>query len=1017
MSMFRLKLLTAAALAWFAAGASAEDELVIYTFKDGAPAAGLSASLDGQVVETLTPNGSAVFDLAPGAHSVQLLENGSPVHSFRFNSAPGQKVDINVVLQTGAEPVVDVETYFDTESASERADAPLGSVTGRVIYEGLPLAAATVAVRGTGVTVQTDEQGIYRLELPRGVYPVDVSHPSLPTPRSEEVRVVSRVDINQNLLFAAAPGAVVEEFAGVEEVVITAAPRAAELEERTAVSIVDSIDIEQLARIGGSDVAASVVRVPSITLQSDKYVFIRGLGDRYITTTLNGSTLPSPDPSKRTVPLDLFPSNIVQQLDVKKTFIASMPGESTGGLLEINTRSFPSEAGGKLSVSLGFIPGLSGETVYADPIDGDWDAFGFDDGSREEDGLLPLISTALDFPDEYSENTRFELQQAGGLLIRENWDLDTETANPKGSLGANYGNVFSIGSGDAEFGYFAAANYSNGWSQRDEGISRSYTVSGALRDDFEFTEQTNVVDTSALLALGLNVGESTLGTNTIVSRTSESSVTLTEGFDGDSLQESYRYDIDWIERQFVAQQVLGEHQLGSLLAKWQVTGSQARRYAPDRREVRFDLAGSDGIYNLEVPSLLRRFDDLTDDNLDASTDWTYEFAPTDFGVSNISIGAQLIERERDADSASYGFNGGQTSVDDNAPNRLVSDVITVDNITGDPSTGYSFQDKTLPSDSYVADLSLYAGYLSYDLTFLESYQVIVGGRYESYQQTTDTFDVNSGDPVQSEIDEGIFLPALSLNWFYTSDQQLRLAASRTISRPDFKETSNAVFYDTEFDYRVRGNPNLQVSEATNFDLRWEKYWSGAESVSVAAFYKDLDSPIERVVQPASGTAGNSRTYRNAESGEIYGIELDGRREFGINDAFTRSVFVALNASLIESEVTLESGDTRKLQGQPEYTANLIFGYDDLPTNQEVTLLFNQNGESIQDVGVSGLPDVIEEPRLSVDLNYRYEHSDAFTFRVKAKNLLDSDVEFTQGGQTFQQYNRGVELEAGVDWNF
>jgi TonB-dependent receptor len=263
----------------------------------------------------------------------------------------------------------------------------------------------------------------------------------------------------------------------------------------------------------------------------------------------------------------------------------------------------------------------------------------------------------------------------------------------------------------------------------------------------------------------------------------------------------------------------------------------------------------------------------------------------------------------------------------------------------------------------------------------------------------------------------VFLPALSFNWFYTSDAQLRFSASRTVSRPDFKETSNAVFYDTEFDYRVRGNPFLEVSSATNLDLRWENYWSNTESVSVAGFFKDLESPIERVVQPASGTAGNSRTFQNAESGQIYGIEVDGRREFGINDAFTRSVFVALNASLIESEVSLATGETRALQGQPEYTANLILGYDDLPTRQEVTLLFNQNGESIQDVGVSGLPDVIEEPRLSVDLNYRYEHSDTVTFRVKTKNLLDSDVEFTQGGQTFQQYNRGVELEAGVDWTF
>jgi outer membrane receptor protein involved in Fe transport len=244
-----------------------------------------------------------------------------------------------------------------------------------------------------------------------------------------------------------------------------------------------------------------------------------------------------------------------------------------------------------------------------------------------------------------------------------------------------------------------------------------------------------------------------------------------------------------------------------------------------------------------------------------------------------------------------------------------------------------------------------------------------------------------------------------------------VSASRPGARPDFKEPSNATFYDREFDFRVRGNPLLKVSDVTNYDLRWERYFSGQESVSVALFRKDMDNPIERVVQPASGTAGNSRTFQNADSATISGIEIDARKDFALNASFTKSLYFAANASVIDSEVTLIGGASRALQGAPEYSFNLILGYDDISNGQELTLLFNQSGDTIVDVGVSGQPDIIEAPRLSIDLNYRFYISDTLTMRVKVEDLLDTEIEFTQGGRIFQKYNTGQKFQAGVDWNF
>jgi outer membrane receptor protein involved in Fe transport len=203
----------------------------------------------------------------------------------------------------------------------------------------------------------------------------------------------------------------------------------------------------------------------------------------------------------------------------------------------------------------------------------------------------------------------------------------------------------------------------------------------------------------------------------------------------------------------------------------------------------------------------------------------------------------------------------------------------------------------------------------------------------------------------------------------------------------------------------------------NADLRWEWYPNEEDSLSIALFYKDIDKPIERVVQLASGTAGNSRTFRNAESGELSGVEIEGRKEFLLSDDYSRSLFVSFNASVIESEVSLVNDDPRELQGQPEYTANLVIGYDDFSNGQQLTFLMNQNGASIADVGLSGAPDVYLEPRMEANLVYRWDISETATFKAKLDNIFNSEIEYTQGGQTFQSYEKSTKVSVSIDWDF
>ena len=1042
--------------------AKAADELFIQVLSAGVPVSDAEVVVDGVLEGRTSRDGSLLASITGvGSHTLSIdTDQGSA--TTRFTSGSGQLVDAIVRVDLGE---VFLDVYSQTEDIRDRKAAAEGTLNIQVTQGVGPATQQSIYIAGLGMSVQTDSQGEASITLPRGRYRAQVAE------QTANLRVVGGLTRAVSLTIDEEGEAIQVAAPDLEEVFVVATfdPAGLEVSERDTANIVDTIGVELLTRFADSDVAASVVRVPGISVQDDKYVFIRGLGGRYVSSTLNNATMPSTNPSKRTVPLDLFPSNFVSQLDINKTFLPYMPGESTGGNLVINTKTFPDDRILGLSLQGGYTTDLTGDTVFVDPLDGDFDAIGWDDGTRNEDPALSQISDFLSSGEAIDsqtgesflldEYTAGELRRAGALLIQDGFDPDFESAKPDAKVGLNFGNLFLLD--NSELGVYAAANYSNKWSKREDGERYTYESQGEVADNFLYRQYTNTIEANGLVSIGWNVGDSTLEWNTMASRVTESQLERSVGQEGDEFQALLRQTIQWEERQYLSTQVLGSHFLndaGSLFLEWQATVSQAERYAPDRREYDFTATQSatdpeglkaqysfqksndkqSSLFNgfiLEPGTIIRRYDDLTDDNADLSANLTWDVYDSGASFGQLKGGFQLIYRERESESATYGFNVNQVRDDLlRTSNLLVSDVVyTCDGsaagrpgcvpggqggISNSPNTGLVFVDKTLASDTYDAELEYNSAYLMYDHTFSSVWQVILGGRYETYEQTTDTFSLQGEQgAVQSVIDEDSFLPSLGVNWFISDSHQLRLALSQTVARPDFKEAANATFYDNEFNFRVRGNPFLEISDIISADLRWEWYISEVDSLSVALFYKDMDKPIERVVQAASGTAGNSRTFQNSDTAELYGIEADGSFEFAIGDGYNQSFFVSFNAAWIESEVTAENQEDRALQGQPEYTANLIFGYDNISAGHQLTVLLNQNGKSIADVGVSGQPDVFLEPRLDLNVVYRYEISDALTLRAKLENLLDDEVEYTQGGQVFQIYNRGPTIQVGLDWQF
>ncbi len=1039
----------------------AAEELFVHVLSTGAPVAGAEVALDGVILGQTSPNGSLLADInRDGAHAL-VIKTRQGATNARFTAAAGQMVDAVVQIDQG---VVSLDVYSRTEGIKDRKAAAEGTLKVRVTQGERPAKQQSIYIAGLGLSLQTDGAGEASVTLPRGHYRAQVAE------KTANLRVVGGLTRVVKLQIDDALEEMELASPALEEVFVVASfdPAGLEVSERDTANIVDTIGVELLARFADSDVAASVVRVPGISVQDDKYLFIRGLGGRYVSATLNNATMPSTNPSKRTVPLDLFPSNFVSQLDIQKTFLTPMPGESTGGNLVINTKTFPDERVRGMSMQGGYTAGLTGETVFVDPLAGDFDFLGWDDGSRSEDPALSVISDFLEsgkaidsetgqtfLIDDFTEG---ELRRVGALLIKDGFDPAFKPASPNAKFGVNFGDLFLLD--ESELGVYAAMNYSNEWSKREDGERYSYESQGEVADNFLYRQYTNTVEANGFVSVGWNIGDSTFEWNTVASRVTESQLERAVGQEGDEFQALLRQTIQWEERQYLSTQIAGSHfinDVGSVVFEWQATLSQADRYAPDRREFDFTAASSatdpDALkaqydfqkpneqqaslfegFMLEPGTIIRRYDELVDDNADVSADLIWDVYDSGASFGQLRTGLQLIIRERDSDSATYGFNVNQVRDDLlRTENLLVSDVVyTCDGtsanaacesggeggISSSPNTGLVFVRKTLASDSYDAALKYNSAYLMYDHTINSAWQVILGGRYETYEQTTNTFSLQGAQgAVQSVIDENSFLPSLGVNWFISDDHQLRLALSQTVARPDFKEAANATFYDNEFNFRVRGNPFLEISDIINADLRWEWYLSDVDSLSVAVFYKDMDKPIERVVQAASGTAGNSRTFQNSDSAELFGIEVDGRFEFALGDGYDQTVFVSFNAALIESEVTATNQDARALQGQPEYTANLILGYDNIGGGHQLTLLLNQNGKSIADVGVSGQPDVFLEPRLDLNVVYRFNISDALTLKAKLENLLDDEIEYTQGGQTFQTYNRGQTLQLGLDWQF
>lgn len=1001
-----------------------------YVFQQGVPILDAVVSSDDKEIGLTNKHGALHVKLTPGWHELIVSYQGNEFKKLNLNLAPDER--IRVIL---AQPSPDLPASTDIESSEGIRNIPdkkqtynyadgQGVITGTVrsLESNAPIPGVRVFVSAIPGAVKTADDGSYYVDVGTGKYAVSFVHPDFSTQIFKDIEVSKDAVITRSTELTPA-GSDLGEFV-VSAPTIEGGFKALADEKRESDSVKDVIGAKQMSKSGDSDAAGALKRVTGLTLVDGKYIFVRGLGERYSSTLLNGANLPSPDPTRRVVPLDLFPTGVLSGIVIQKTYSPDMPGDFSGGVVQLRTLSdIPEEPTSSISVQLKY----NSNTTFKDGSEyegGDLDFIGIDDGSRELPGLVNSETDGGIKPGRLSEEAAESFPQI--------YSTTPSTLPPGVKLKLLLSDVFEPLDSDYGWGYNIALNYENDWHLREE-VRNTYSGDGqgglVLENQTDRTRTENEVNLGGLFNFILEVGDANrFQSNTIITRQTTDTVVIDDGFLSENELNVRDTTLEWRETQLFSQQFIGEHEFASLndmKLDWHATLSQATRDVPFTRYYRY-VETSPDVYALTSDNVHQiRYETLTDDTTDLALNLTYPVYDLFGTFTTFKLGMSSIDRNRDSQILRFNWispsNIDPTILQDPNPDNIFTDA----NIG---PGGFSLFNGTQPTDNYTAEQTLFSYYLMADMEVNESLSLMAGARVEDNDQKVTTFELSNPDEaIVGQIDKTDVLPAASMTWSFNEKMQLRAAASQTVNRPDFKELSSAPYIDPVTRDVIIGNPNLKQADVTNFDIRWEWYVTHFEGMSLSLFYKDFVNPIERTKLPGGGDT-DVFSFVNADAATNTGIELEGRA--WLSRFFGRSLsgmYIESNLSLIDSEVKLgdASGQltnaNRPLQGQAPWIVNLSLGYENLVSQTQATLLFNMSGEQIFSVGTQGLPDAYLQPIPILDFVYKKSffrgREDNLQLTVKLQNLLDPEIEVLRGGELERSTTRGRTISAQLKYSW
>lgn len=1002
-------------------------EAVFYITEDGTSMADVAVTVDGKK-QLVGKSGFVTFDISSGTHKVELSQYGEWVGDFEFataSSAENAEIQVEVL---GGEALEEVLVYTPGQ---EEAPA-VGQISGYLESDetGGAVSGARISIAGTEQAVMTDEEGFFAFELPRGEYDIAIAHPNYGKRDVSGVRVMSNVNTGVNLTLSLSGDGVIEEVVAVGSYI----PNTVTAQQRDSSAVLDAIGSEQFSRFGDSNAASALKRVSGVKIADGKYAVVRGLNERYTTVSFNGANIPSPDPSRRVVPLDIFPSGIISSISVQKSASADRPASATGASIDILSKEAPEEFEGKLSASIEYADGTTGESARVQKTEG-MEFLGFGSSDRDISGGAKGIASSRD---TVSGNQAINAMDLGQL------ETEDQTLLPNTSIEITMGDMLA----ETDYGtwtYQVTGKYSNKWNVEESDRAQIEPVGSNVieSDEYVQTRVVNDIDLNAGLSITLRTDNHTITSNSLVLRQTQSDNIETLGVRGENRNATLTREYAWRERQFLMQQFVGEYYIDSEYEtdiKWGVTYAEASQNSPDTRKYNFnnaDVIATDNVFNpkasiqgkvltLDVEtSPQRQFDELTDESLDLYVSGNTSIWMNDNYGIKAKYGISTFSRERDAES--YVLQYELTDAfDDNLPDRYtgvtdISQVVNAESIT----QGIFEVDGNATNNeaSYTGTWDYTAFYIQPSFEWYDVLNVELGLRSESSDLSIETnADPDTGEIVRAKLDESEIYPSLNLTYFVMEEAQLRFAFYQTVNRPDFREVAPAQFNDPISGDLYEGNPNLTSSDVTSIDLRGEYYFSDDESVTLAVFRKDFTDTIERTVGRIAGSANTPLfMYENAGDGNVQGIELGFSKGYEEENLHYK---ISGNLSLIDSEVDEinNSGivtSTRQLQGQADVLSNLQVAIDELDSGREYTLIVNYTGESLDSLSVNNqLDDQYRDARAVVDFNFKQPLlDDQMDLKAQISNLTDSEVVITQNGREVRSYKPGTKIKVGVSYLF
>jgi len=893
-----------------------------------------------------------------------------------------------------------------------------GRIAGAVLngLTGQPVPGASLTLEGTEVVGQSGPDGLFRLDAPAGSYTAVVEKAGFHRQRvSARVADGATNDLSMVLMPIAGGEAADQAAAFGETITVADEVRSTEAalltERRHAAQISDSIGNLEISKNSGSDAAGALARVTGISLQDDKYVFVRGLGERYSNTTLNGSKIPSTEFERKVVPLDLFSSDLLEKITVSKSYTVDMPGDFAAGFVDLETLRFPTRQTAGVGLSFGYNSQTTGNAFEQ------YRGLSFSgDGGQPLPAAIPgedLIRFSRFTGEGFTPE---ELESFGEALIGQWSPGDGGDAPLAQGYKLSYGNTFG------NFGLVLSANYDHGYTVRDE-QRNIFRIGGSglePKNSYDMDFSTEEIHQSLVGNFSYRLGDNgSVELRTLYTDVSTSEARRTEGFFDDISSNVRDTRLSYLNQQVVNLQLSGEHFLpgafadGSLL-EWRGSTSSAETGENRRQTLYEELRPGEFELTDNASSGFMYFNDLVDEVNDAGIDWTtFLTGPV---VGSVKVGGAWTENQRDFDGRRLRFFLRRSFGLDLTDSP--EDLYTEDNIG---PNGFELQEITRPTDNYQGDQEISAAYAMGDFS-LGKWRFIGGGRFEDSRISLLTLErgVGAGE-VTTELDESAFLPAATVVYRLGNSQNLRFAFSRTVNRPDFRELAPFKYTHIAGGFAVTGNPELVSADILSYDLRWEWFPSSGEVVAASLFFKDFDRPIENVLV---ASAENLQTYTNAESAQNLGLELEARRNLGSLTQALSDFTVIANYTYIESEISIDPTTTsltnpdRPLTGQPENVANLVLEWNRPESGSGLRLLYNFTDDKVAFGGELGLPDVLEAARSSLDLVLRQDLGawvPGLALKLSASNLTDEDHEWTQGGETFRLYGRGVGYSASLSF--